>query len=176
MDKKPQRIAKENEVAELQKLFTESDAAIFTDYRGITVAQDVQLRVKMRAAGFDYRVAKNTLLKLANANAGYPNLDEYLAGPTAVCFAKDPVAAAKILSEFIKESKKTSIKAALLTGKVISAKDVDALAKLPPREILLGQVAGMLASPMAGFAGVASAMLRQVVTVVDAVRQQKETA
>jgi len=173
MEKKPQVIAKEKEVAELQELFAKSGAAILTDYRGISVAEDVKLRAKMRAAGIDYRVAKNTLLKLACNNYGSTDLDNYLNGPTAVAFADDPVAAAKVISDFIRESKKTKIKAALLTGKLIDPADVEALAKLPAREVLLANVAGAFAAPMASFAGVASAMLRQLVTVVDKVREQK---
>jgi len=173
MEKKPQLIAKEQQVAELEQLFNESEAVIVTDYRGITVAQDVKLRKQLREAGIEYRVAKNTLVRRACNNYGSTDLDECLNGPSAVAFAKDPVAAAKIISEFIKDNKKTEIKGALLTGKYIDAQGVDALAKLPSREVLLAQVAGVFAAPMSGFAGVASAMLRQLVTVVDKVREQK---
>ena len=173
MEKKPQTIAKEQEVAALQQLFAESQAAILTDYRGITVAQDVKLRAQMRAAGIEYRVAKNTLLKIASNNLDEHGLDSYLEGPTAVAFAKDPVVAAKIVSDFIKENKVTSINAALLTGTVIDAAGVDALAKLPSREVLLAQVAGSFAAPLSAFASVSSGLLRQLVTVVDKVREQK---
>ena len=173
MEKKPQLIVKEQEVAELEQLFNASSVAILTDYRGITVSEDVRLRAKLRNAGVEYRVAKNTLIRIACNNYGSTELDSYLNGPTAVAFAQDPVAAAKIISEFIRESKKTKIKAALLTGKLVNAAGVDALAKLPPREVLLAQVAGAFAAPMASFAGVTSALLRQLVTVVDKVREQK---
>ena len=173
MDKKPQRIAKEQEVARLQELFNNAEIVILTNYRGLTVAEDTQLRSKMRAAEVEYKIAKNTLIKLAcNAN-DQSGLDEFLFDPTAVAFGSDPVATAKVVSDFIKATKKTEIKAALLGDKVITAAEVEALAKLPSREALLGQVAGMLQAPMANFAGVASAMLRQLVTVVDKVREQK---
>lgn len=173
MEKKPQFIAKEKEVTELQQLFAKSDAAILTDYRGISVSEDVKLRAQLRKAGIEYRVAKNTLLRLACNNYGSVELDSFLKGPTAVAFAGDPVAAAKILSDFIRESKKTRIKAALLNGKLIDAAGVEALAKLPPREVLLAQVAGAFTAPIAGFAGVTAGILRQLVTVVDKVREQK---
>ena len=173
MDKKPQQIAKEKEVAELQELFSSSEAIILTDYRGITVSEDVKLRADMRNAGIDYRVAKNTLLKIACNNFGSNDLDEYFNGPTAIAFADDPVAAAKILSEFSKEAKKTEIKAALLTGKFVDAKEVEALAKLPSREVLLTQIVSALAAPLSSFAGVSAGLLRQLVTVVDSVREQK---
>lgn len=173
MDKKPQLIAKEQEVAALKQLFEQSQAVILTDYRGITVAQDVKLRARMRAAGLEYMVAKNTMLTLASEQLEQESLTAYLKGPTAVTFAVDPVAAAKIISEFIKENKVTKIKAGLLTGKVIDAAGVDALAKLPAREVLLAQVAGAFASPLTAFASVSSGLLRQLVTVVDKVREQK---
>ena len=173
MEKKPQVIAKEQKVAELQDLFANSQAVFLTDYRGISVAEDVKLRAKMREAGINYLVAKNTLIKIACNNYGSNELDSYLNGPTAIAFAEDPVAAAKILSDFVKESKKTQIKAAMLSGKLIDAQGVEDLAKLPSREVLLAQVAGAFAAPMSSFAGVTAGILRQLVTVVDKVREQK---
>ena len=154
MEKKPQMIEKEQEVAELQALFEKSESVVLTDYRGITVAQDVKLRAKMREAGVEYRVAKNTLIKIASHNAGYDCLDTYLNGPTAIAFAEDPVAAAKVSGDFIKENKVTSFKGGILTGAFIDAAGIDALAKLPPREILLAQVAGCFAAPMSALARV----------------------
>ena len=127
MEKKPQVIAKEQKVAELQELFANSQAVFLTDYRGISVAEDVKLRAKMREAGINYLVAKNTLIKIACNNYGSNELDSYLNGPTAIAFAEDPVAAAKILSDFVKESKKTQIKAAKLSGKLIDAQGVEAV-------------------------------------------------
>jgi len=176
VEKKPQRLEKEAEVSRLQELFKNADATVLTDYRGLTVAQDVKLRRQMREAGVEYYVAKNTLIKLAcHANEQHA-LDPFLEGPTAVAFAKDPVAVAKLLTAFIKEAKKTEIKAGLLGDKLISVADVDALAKLPPREILLAMVAGVFQAPLAGFAGVTSGILRQLVTVTDRIREQKEAA
>ncbi len=153
-EQKPQFIAKEKQVAELQQLISESEAVFLTNYCGITVDKDVALRAKLRNAGVDYRVAKNTLLRIACDNLGDNCLDEYFNGPTAVAFAKDPAAAAKILSEFIRDNKVTSFKAGLLGGKFIDAKGIDTLGKLPPREILLAQVAGCFAAPMAALARV----------------------
>ena len=154
MKKKQQVIAKEKKVAELKQLFSDNDTVILTDYRGITVDQDVALRAKMRAAGVEYRVAKNTLLRLASNQFGVTSLDAYLEGPTAVSFSKDPVAAAKILGDFIKEKKVTSFKAGLLTGSFLDAKGIEVLAKLPPREVLLAQIAGCFAAPMSALARV----------------------
>lgn len=176
MEKKPQRLEKEAEVSRLQELFKGAQASVLTDYRGLTVAQDVQLRRQLREAGMVYHVAKNTMIKLACHANGQQSLDPYLEGPTAVAFAQDPVAVAKLLTAFIKDAKKTEIKAGLLGNKLISAADVEALSKMPPREVLLAQVVGVFQAPLAGFAGVTGGILRQLVNVVDRIREQKEAS
>jgi len=176
VEKKPQRLEKETEVSRLQGLFKSNDIAVLTDYRGLSVAQDVQLRRQLREAGVEYHVAKNTLIKLACHANEQQALDPYLEGPTALAFAQDPVSVAKLLTAFIKEVKKTEIKAGLLGDKLISAAEVDALAKLPSREVLLAQVVGVFQAPLAGFAGVTSGLLRQLVTVTDRIREQKAAA
>jgi large subunit ribosomal protein L10 len=176
VEKKPQRLEKEAEVSRLQELFKNNETAVLTNYRGLTVAQDVQLRRQLREAGVVYHVAKNTLIKLACHANDQQALDPYLEGPTAVAFAQDPVTVAKLLTAFIKEVKKTEIKAGLLGAKLISAAEVETLAKLPARDVLLAQVVGMFQAPLAGFAGVTSAMLRQLVTVTDRIREQKAAA
>lgn len=152
MEKKPQMIAKEAKVAELQKLFEENEAVILSDYRGITVDKDVKLRAKLREAGVDYRVTKNTLIRIAANNFGISELDQYLEGPTAIAFSKDPVAGAKVIGDFIRENKVTAFKAGLLSKKFLDAAAVDALAKLPSREALLSQIACCFSAPMASFA------------------------
>lgn len=154
MEKKPQMIAKENEVAELKQLFEESESVVVADYRGITVAEDVQLRAAMRKADVEYRVSKNTLIRIASHQAELGLLDAELNGPTAIAFSKDPVAAAKVLGDFMKDHKNIKFKAGILTGKYMDAAGVEALAKLPSREILLAQVAGCFAAPMAALARV----------------------
>ena len=176
MEKKPQRMVKEAEVSRLQELFKNSESIVLTDYRGLTVAQDVQLRRQLRGAGVVYHVAKNTLIRLACHANDQQALDPYLEGPTAVAFAQDPVAVAKLLTSFIKDAKKMEIKVGLLGNKLISAAEVETLAKLPPREVLLAQVVGVFQAPLASFAGVASGLLRQLVTVTDRVREQKAAA
>ena len=107
MEKKPQVIAKEQQVDELEKLFEENEAVVLTDYRGITVDKDVKLRAKLREAGVEYRVAKNTLIKIAANKFGVDCLDKFLEGPTAIAFSKDPVAGAKVIGDFIRENKMT---------------------------------------------------------------------
>ena len=161
MEKKPQLIAKEQEVAQLQQLFEENQAVILSDYRGITVDKDVKLRAKLREAGVEYRVAKNTLIKIAANKFGIDCLDKFLEGPTAISFAKDPVAGAKIIGDFIRENKVTAFKAGLLDGKFLEPKEIDSLAKLPSREVLLSQVASCFSAPMAAFARALNAYAEQ---------------
>jgi len=161
VEKKPQQIEKENQVAELQQLFAENDTVIITDYRGVTVEQDVALRKKLREAGVKYMVAKNTLIKIASQNNGIDALNPYLEGPTAIAFSQDPVAAAKVLGDFIRDNKVTSFKAGLLTGSFLDAAGVEALSKLPSREILLAQVAGCFAAPMSALARVTNLVKEQ---------------
>lgn len=161
MEKKPQVIAKEQEVAELQKLFEENEAVVLSDYRGITVDKDVKLRAKLREAGVEYRVAKNTLIRIAANNFGIDCLDKVLEGPTAIAFSKDPVAGAKILGDFIRENKVTAFKAGVLGKKYLAPEEVDALAKLPGREVLLSQVASCFSAPMAAFARALNSYVEQ---------------
>ena len=170
---KPQDVVKAKQVSQLHEYFTGSQMAIFTDYRGINVEKDTALRVKMRNAGVNYVVAKNTLIKRAYDEINQGMLDAYLEGPTSVAFSNDPVELAKILTAFIKEKKVLAIKAGVLDNQLISATDIEKLSKLPTREVLLAQVAGALQSPMAGFAGVTAGLLRQLVTVTDRIREQK---
>lgn len=173
ISKKPQVLEKEAEVAQLTEMLNSHQAAMLINYKGISVKEDTELRVRMRSSGVKYLVAKNTLIKIACHNVGIQSMDEFLQGTTAMAFAKDPVALATVISKFMKEFRKLEVKAGLLEGKAISPKQVDALAKLPSKEILLSQVLAGLQTPMSKFAGVASAMLRQLVTVVDKVREQK---
>lgn len=161
MEKKPQVIAKEQEVAELLQLFQENEAVVLSDYRGITVDKDVKLRAKLREAGVEYRVAKNTLIKIAANNFGVSSLDSLLEGPTAIAFSKDPVAGAKIIGDFIRDNKVTAFKAGLLNGKFLDADEVTALAKLPSREALLSQVASCFSAPMAAFARALNSYVEQ---------------
>jgi large subunit ribosomal protein L10 len=121
-----------------------------------------------------YKVIKNTLAKRAVEQAGMPELGSFLAGPNGwATHDSDQVATAKVLSDFAKDNEKLQLRAGYMEGRVISIEEIHALAKLPSREVLLSQVLGALQSPLAGFAGVCSALLRGVVTVVDAYRKQR---
>lgn len=170
---------KQSIVAELQEKFSATKGAVLTNYRGLTVAQDTKLRAKLREAGVEYRVVKNTMARIAAREAGIEGLDEHLEGPTAIAFSvTDPVAPARVISDFVKEHKLKAleVKAGLVEGKVIDAAGVKALANLPSREVLIAQVLAGMQSPIVGFVNVLQGSIRNLVYALDAVRQQKESA
>lgn len=166
--------AKKQVVSELKEKIQNSKGAVLTDYRGLNVKEVTQLRNELRNAGIEYRVVKNTLTTIAVKDIGLADLETYLKGPTAIALSSDPVAPAKILSEFARTNKKFTIKAGILEGKIISQDGVKALAELPPREVLLAKVAGAMQAPIAGWVNVLQGPIRKFVYAVDAVRQQKE--
>lgn len=175
------RPEKQAVIADLKAQLSTAQGAVLVDYRGLTVAQDTKLRRKLREAGVTYHVVKNTLTNLAAKEAGIEGLEEYLSGTTALAIsATDPVAPAKVLSDFQKEISKTvktfNIKAGILEGKVINAEGVKALAELPSREVLLAKLAGTMQAPISGLVSVMAGTIRKFVYAVDAVRQQKESA
>lgn len=142
--------AKAAHVDEIEKKIAASQSVVFVDYRGYTVEQDTALRNEFRKAGIEYAVIKNSILERASAQAGIDtSVDEYLKGPTAVAFGtSDPVAPAKIIKEFIRKSKKGVVKGGIVNGKVQNAAGIDALAELPPREVLIARILGSMNAPI----------------------------
>lgn len=165
---------KEQMLQMLKEKMSASQIIVMADYIGIDVQEITQLRRKISASGNEFKVAKNTIIKIAAKELGLEGMDSYLEGPTALVFgADDPVVPAKVLNEFIREYKKLEIKAAVLEGQIIDAAQVKALATLPSREVLLSKVLGGMQGPMYGFAGALQGLLRNFVYVLDAVREQK---
>ena len=169
--------AKEPVVQDIKVKLEASQGAVLADYRGLNVAEVTELRNKLREAGVEFKVVKNTLTRIAAHQIGLEGLDPYLEGPTAIAFgADDPVAPAKILSEFAKTHKDLELKAGVLEGKVIDLEGIKALANLPAREVLLAKVLGGMQAPMYGFAGVLQGTLRSLVYALNAVREKKAAA
>ena len=169
------RPEKAGKVAELKDLLSSSKGAVLVDYCGLTVAEDTELRSKMREAGVKYMVAKNTFIRIAAKEAGIEGLDAYLEHNTAVAFsAEDPVAPAKILNDFSKDHKALEIKAGILDGKVIGLYEVKAVAELPSREELLAKLVGSMQAPISGLVNVLQGTIRNFVYTLEAVRQKKE--
>ena len=167
------RSEKEAIIQELQGKFKSSSVAVFTDYRGLSVTEVTRLRRRLREAGCEFKVAKNTLTGLAANRIGLEGLDPFLEGQTAIAFGADPVAPAKVLSEFIREVKKMEIKGAVLDGNVVDAMGVKRLAELPSREVLLARVAGGMQAPLYAFASVLQGTLRSFVYALEAIRKQR---
>ena len=166
--------SKQDLVAELAEQLKGTKAAFLADYRGLNVEKSTDLRRKLRAAGAEYRVIKNTLLRLAAQGTPAACLDPELKGPTSVTLVtSDPVAPAKALVEFAKANQAFELKAGMLDGKLLTAADVKALAELPSREVLLGRLLGTLNAPTSNFVGVLAAVPRSLVQVLSAIKDQK---
>lgn len=157
-----------------EKLKTAS-AGVFVDYSGTDVATDTALRRAMRAAGVEYMVVKNTLTRFAANKVGYEGLDPYLNGPTALAIsATDPVAAAKIINEYASKKDSTiKIKVGFVDGKIISDKEVKALADLPSKEVLIAQVLGTMIAPISGLANVLNANIRGLAVALNQIAEKK---
>ena len=161
-------------VDSLAAQFKASPALYVTDFTGLNVLRMTELRRRLRNAGVGYVVVKNTLAQRALAANKISALDEHLAGPTGLVLAgKDPVIAAKVLTDFAREFDKPAIKIGLVDGKAVTPEQVKQLASLPSREVLLSQLAGAMQAPVAEFAGVMNAMLMQMVGALEALRTQR---
>lgn len=140
-------------VEELSQKLSGAVAGVIVEYKGISVADDTQLRRQLREAGVDYSVVKNTMLKRAADKAGLEGLDDILKGTTALAVsAEDPVAAAKILCEQAKKDETFKVKAGFLDGAVIDVARVTELSKLPSREGLISMLLSVLTGPVRGLA------------------------
>jgi large subunit ribosomal protein L10 len=174
MADKPVRADKATAVAELTEHFRNSGATVLTEYRGLTVAQLTQLR---RSLGRDttYEVAKNTLAKRAATDAGIAGLDELFSGPTALTFVSgDVVEAAKGLREFAKANPKLVIKGGVFEGRAISADEVNKLADLESREVLLAKMAGAMKGSLSKAAALFQAPLAQTARLAAALQDKRE--
>ena len=138
-----------NRKSKLFEKLKSAQAGVVVDYRGLTVEEDTNLRRKLREAGVEYKVVKNTLTRFAAKEVGLEGIDEQLNGPTSIAIsADDPVAPAKIISEFAKDNESLKIKAGFLDGNVISLDEINTLAKTPSRDTLIAQIMGSLNAPV----------------------------
>ena len=167
---------KEATVAELTEKFQSSSAVLLTEYRGLTVSQLKELRRSI-SADATYAVAKNTLIKIAAANAGVTAFDGQLAGPSAMAFVHgDAVAVAKAMRDFAKANPLLVVKSGVLEGSALTADEVKKLADLESREVLLAKAAGMFKASMYQAAYMFQAPLAQAARAVDALRQKQESS
>lgn len=160
---------KASQIDDLSDRLSRSQLTIIADYRGLSVVGLQDLRARLRPVDAQFKVAKNTLTRIAAERAGIEGLEPQLEGPTAIMFAfGDPVAPAKVISDFARTSRILTVRAGVMNGQVLSATDVEAISSLPPREELLGRLVGLLASPMSRTVGVLSGPSRSVAYLVNA--------
>ena len=169
------RNEKEQLVVELKDKMKGASALYYTDFTGLNVKRMTELRRRFRKAGVEYVVIKNTLAMRAVNESGL--IGERLRGPTGVVVAKDPVVAAKLLTDFAKEfEQKPTVKGGLLDGKAIDSAQVKQLASLPSREQMLADLGAGLQSPMAAFVGALNGLLYMFAGALDALKSQREGA
>ena len=166
------RTEKEKQVDEIEERLLRSKAAIFSDFCGLKVKNMEELRGRLRDAGVEYKVFKNTLIR--KAFEGKQGLDEFLRNPTALAFGyKDPAVPAKILSVYAKENPALKIKGGVVEGKIMNTAQISALAELPPREVLLTKVVMGIQSPLRSFMNVMNGPTVKLVMVLKAIGEKK---
>ena len=169
------RSEKEQLVSELRDKLTSAQSLYYTDFTGLNVKRMTELRRRLKRAGVEYVVIKNTLALRAVNESGL--VGETLKGPTGLVVGKDPVSAAKVLTEFAKEFEdKPTVKGGLLQGKKIDNAQLKRLASLPSREQMLADLGAGMQSPMAAFVGALNGLLYMFVGALDALKTQREGA
>jgi large subunit ribosomal protein L10 len=163
-------------VADIREGLESAEAVFLTEYRGLSVQAVQDLRRALRNSGAEYKVVKMTLAKLAAGDAGIDGLDDYLAGPTALAFAKsDPVATARALKDFSKDHEVFTLKAGYLSGNILSPEEISRLAEIEPREILLAKIAGAAKAPLFAAAGMFASFTRDAASVFSQLLDKKES-
>ncbi|HXW39090.1 MAG TPA: 50S ribosomal protein L10 [Acidimicrobiales bacterium] len=170
---RPEKVAV---VEEVRERLASSKASVVTEYRGLTVAQLAELRKSLAAVG-DYKIYKNTLVRLAVAGSEYEGLAELLTGPTAIAFVDGEIsAAAKALRDFARTNPALIVKGGLAAGSSLTNQDLTRLADLPSRDVLLARFAGGLAAPLQQLAGLIQALPRNFAYGISALLEQRQAA
>ena len=172
------RLEEKQKITEdLHERFSKSAIVVVTDYKGLDVSSINALRRKLRAEDIEFQVVKNTLLIRAAKDTDVALIQDFFKGPSAVALSYgDPVAPAKILTQFAKDNQKLEIKGGVLKEKVLDADAIKALAKLPSREVLLGQLLSVLNQVPTSFVRTIAEIPRSLLNVLTAIRDQKEGA
>jgi large subunit ribosomal protein L10 len=165
-------------VSEFQQKLDDATAFYLTDFTGLNVKQITQFRARLRKEGVEYVVVKNTLAKRALEALELPDVAGFFSGPTGVVIGRqDAVAAAKVITDFAKEfGDRPAVKVGVVDRREFGPEQVKQLADMPPREVLLAQIAGGLQAPMARLAGGMSQLMAGFARAVDQLRQQKEAS
>lgn len=166
---------KVDKVRELNDSFSRANFAVVADYSGLKVSELEKLRFELRRNHAQVQVSKNTLFKLAVKNTEYEGLSDSFSGTNAVAFSfEEPVATAKVLADFVNEFDSLRIKNGVMEGKLISAEEIEAIAKLPGREQLLGQLCGVLSALPTNFVRTLNGVAGNLVYALQAIKEQKE--
>ncbi|EGY80792.1 50S ribosomal protein L10 [Peptoniphilus indolicus ATCC 29427] len=162
-------------VDEIKGKIESAQSIVLVNYRGLTVEEVTELRSKYREANVEYKVYKNTMMRRAFEELGQTEISEYLVGPSAIAFSlEDPVSAAKVTAEFAKEHEAFEIKSGIVDGKLISKEEVEGLAKLPSKEVLVAKLLGSMNSPIQGLVNVLNGNIRGLAVVLNAIAEKKE--
>ena len=163
-------------IAEIATHIDESEAIFAVDYRGITVAQVAELRTKLREADATFKVVKNSLTERAADQVGAESLKEYLSGPTALTFVRGDVAlAANVVADYGRATQLLPFKGGLMGGEELAVEQIRSLSRLPSREVLYGQLVGLVASPVSGLVRTLNALLGGLAVALGQVNQKKES-
>lgn len=169
------RTEKQQQVDYIAEKFEKSKSIIFANYRGLNVSEITELRTKLTQADSTMKVVKNRLAKRAAQQVNIQGLDDYLKGPTAMASSEiDPIIPAKILVDFAKDHEVLEIKAGYMDGKVMDLATINRLARLPSREVLLSRALASMNAPITNFTLALAAIPRQLVTVINAIKDKKE--
>lgn len=169
------RNTKRERVDQLKKDLQEVNSVFLCNFKGLSVEKDTQLRRNMRESGANYEVIKNTLLKLAFADTDFAQVNEQLVGNTALAYnQEDVVGLAKVIRDFGKENPAFEFKAGVVDGKVIQLEQLQALADLPPKEVLVSKLMFMMNYPVQGLVNSLSGIVRNLAVVLDQIQKQKE--
>lgn len=163
-------------VAEISAKVADSQAIVVAEYRGLEVGHMTALRAKARASGVYLRVLKNSLARRAVSETAFAGLADHMVGPLAYGMSSDPVAVAKVMSDFAKSNEKFVVKAGAMANVVMSSKDIATLASLPSRDELLAKLLGTMQAPIAQFVRTLNEVPTKFVRGLAAVRDAKQTA
>jgi large subunit ribosomal protein L10 len=150
-------------VSEIAEKLEKSSSTVIVDYRGLTVEEVTELRKKFREAGVEYKVYKNTLVRRAAKQVGINDLnDETLVGPNAIAFGyEDPVAPARVISDFMKDHPKLELKMGIVEGEFYGKDQIEEFSKIPSREVLIAKLLGSLKAPVSNFAYLVDALIKK---------------
>ncbi len=168
------KVEKEKTVNELKEKLSLTKSLFLTDFRGLNVEEMTQLRRELKKGGAEYKITKNTMIRMATKQSRFEGTLDYLKGPTGLVFSyEDPIIPAKVLYQLHKKVEKPKIKVIWMEGRLLDENYLERLAALPAKEVIFAQIISGLNSPMTNFVGTLQGVLRNFVGVLDAIKEVK---